>query len=282
MSHVATQTRRSGGVVPFLLASLVMGMVGCQELNIADVDEDLVLIPGTPFLGDAEVTVWFALDQSLSMADRATSVENEGRAAAVDFFERLDGATKGWRAGVLSRGPCMEGGPLGPLRNDAGAILYAEASIARETEETWIQVTPKSGLPTLEPDAPIPPGEMLLQRVVDAMDASGPDGCNADMLDEGTTLHVVLVTDAQERSPDDAAAYLSTMQRDVGGDEDSVVVHAVVPATGCGEPPGTDSAGHTELAVETGGLVVDICGDPWTSQLQYVASEVISSLITQP
>lgn len=205
------------------------------------------------------VDVLFAVDQSGSMDDNASSLGDNFGA----FVTAVEAATTGWQAGVVTYDDgCTNGGVL-TASTPGFATTFRDAV-------------------TLGEDRDIADDEALFQIVDRALAQSGPGGCNEGFLRDGALLHVIVVSDEPERSPEQASAW--TWDWWVGAfqgylaDPADLRISGVIDLDGCGE--GADN--YAEAIAATGGEAASICAGDWSATVASLASATTAGLWSYP
>lgn len=216
--------------------------------------EDVFAVEDAP-----PVDVLFAVDQSGSMDDDAVSLADNFAA----FVAAVEAETEGWQAGVATYDDgCFNGGVLSTATNDlAGTVATAT---------------------TLGDDREIVDDEALFQIVDRALDQTGAGGCNEGFLRAGALLHVIVVSDEPERSPEQASAWtwdwwVSAFEAHVSAPS-RLRVSGVVDVDGCGE----GAENYAEAIAATGGEALSICSGDWAAHVAALASATTAGLWSYP
>lgn len=198
---------------------------------------------------DPPVDVLFAIDRSTSMDDDAVGLA----AAFSTFIEQVGAVTGGWHIGVVTTdGGCFNGGVLDVTTPDL-ALVFAEAAIYGDDRDILYD-------------------EALFQIVDAALGETGAGGCNEGFLRDDALLHVIVVSDEPERSPEFASVwtwdwFLSRYQGYVTSPA-LLEVSGIVDVDGCNE--GND--GYAEVIAATGGEALSICSGDWVDRLTRLAT----------
>lgn len=114
--------------------------------------------------------------------------------------------------------------------------------------------------------------DRLIDYAADALSA-GAATCLSGFLRPGAQLHVVVIAGRAEGSDRDADV-LRALLEDVAPDAGEVVVSAVIStnSSDCGGV--AYGAGYAELALSTGGEVVDLCGDDWAAGFERIGTGI--------
>lgn len=202
------------------------------------------------------VDIMFAVDQSCSMSDEATALG----VAFGDFISTVSQVTNDWKIGVVTADSgCFNTGVLTSSTANYASIFQSA-------------VHGPEGLDT----------EKLLRLTQSALNGAN-GGCNNGFLDAGAPLHLVMVSDEKDQSPQSWGAYVADYQSRVATPAD-VTVHAVVDLyRTCGTGNGGDGpGGYLEAAQATGGEILDICNSSWSSQLSQIATAAVANLQSYP
>ena len=230
--------------------------VSLYGTGISEPQEDLWEIDSAP-----QSDILFAVDLSSSMSDEALVLGQQFST----FISTLSTYTSDWQAMVVNADHgCNHSGILTP--NTTG---YEEIfSEAVRTGAYDISFT-----------------EALLTNVTRAVEKSGSGECNEGFLRPNTMLHIIMLSDECEQSPNPGICgtqWQSYVDRIVAakGDANLVRISAVAGdyPSGCGTPQTAEfGSGYWESTVATGGVFLSICSD-WTSplSLQQLASTSIS------
>ncbi|MDP2311107.1 MAG: choice-of-anchor D domain-containing protein [Pseudomonadota bacterium] len=198
---------------------------------------------------DPPVDVLFAIDRSTSMTDDAAGLA----AAFSTFIDRMGTVTTGWHIGVVTTdGGCLNGGVLDSSTADIATAFGAAVSFGADLDIVY--------------------DEALFRLVDAALDETGSGDCNAGFLREDALLHVIVVSDEPERSPEYASAwtwdwYLPRFESHVTRPS-LLVVSGIVDLDGCSE--GAD--GYAEAIAATGGEALSICAGDWGDRLAALAA----------
>lgn len=202
---------------------------------------------------DPPVDILFYVDHSDSMIDdQAALAENFDR-----FIARLAEVTTDWAVLPITRDDgCTEVG-----------VLTAETP---SYHDQFLQAVTLGTHGTLT--------EAGLTIASNALSETGPDGCNAGFLREGSYVHVVLVSDEPEQSAGSWDEYVAQM-RDATRGATSFKISAVAGdfPGGCETPTNsaTPGTGYWEAVVATGGTFLSICSS-WSSHADALALETIT------
>ena len=207
------------------------------------------------------VDVVVAVDQSASMDDDAASLgANFGT-----FIDTISAETTGWQLGVVTLdSACFNGGVLDAT--SAGLKTTFASAVA------------------LGDDRDITDDERLLQlasRALDRADDLTAD-CNAGFLRDEALLHVIVVSDEPERSPEEASAwtwdYWVDRYEALKSAPGLVKVSGVIDLGACGE----GAAGYVDAIAATGGEALSICDGDWASYLAALARASTAELWRYP
>jgi hypothetical protein len=196
---------------------------------------------------DPPVDILFAVDQSCSM----DSINTPLAAAFNDFIVEINNVTTGWNIGVVT--------------NDDGCF---NSGVLTDTtsgyESLFNNAVTTGGCSGGSPDCDT---EALLKLTNTAL--SQTSSCNAGFLRSGAMLHVIVVSDEEERSNVNYATWLNNFQAYVA-DPSLLKVSAIADIyTACGDQSGP--GGYLEAANATGGEVLDVCTSDWSQKTQDLA-----------
>lgn len=216
--------------------------------------EDVFAVEDAP-----PVDVLFAVDQSASMDDDAVSLAENFAA----FVAAVEAETEGWQAGIATYDDgCFNGGVLSAATNDlAGTVAVATS---------------------LGDDRDIVDDEALFQIVDRALDQTGSGDCNEGFLRAGALLHVVVVSDEPERSPEQASAWtwdwwVAAFEARVSAPS-RLLISGVVDVDGCGE----GAENYAEAIAATGGEALSICSGDWAAHVAALAEATTAGLWSYP
>jgi hypothetical protein len=198
------------------------------------------------------VNLLFAVDQSGSMNDEAALLATEFSS----FIGTLSAGTDDWKIGVVTLDSgCFNEGILTASTPNYSALFGTAVTIG----DDGVQNT-----------------ERLLNLVDIAIGRDGPGGCNDGFRDAGQPLHVIVVSDERDQSPDPWNTYYSRLLA-YAGTPDLLTVHAIVDLNrSCGDNSG--ASGYFDIASQTNGRVLDICTPAWSSQLSSIAAAAVADL----
>jgi len=190
----------------------------------------------------AAVDLLFSVDQSGSMDDdRANLANNFGT-----FITHLSNYSADWRILVANDDDgCNNSGVLDLSTPDYGST-FASAVFSGGGDLT----------------------EALLAVSANAVEQTGSGECNQGFLRSDALLHIILVSDTADQSPDSWSDYLARVVAEKG-DQNLVVYSVVGPEpSGCG-PKGT--GGYLNAVLATEGVYLSICSD-WANDVEELAS----------
>lgn len=113
--------------------------------------------------------------------------------------------------------------------------------------------------------------DQLALHAIAALAGDTPGGCLDGLLRAGAILHVVVIAGEADRSglgTDETLAALVAVAPEAGDH----VVTAVVATDAQGCSGASYGEGYVELAAATGGLILDLCEEDWTSGFERVAA----------
>jgi hypothetical protein len=192
------------------------------------------------------VDVLFAVDQSCSMDDDAALLG----ASFSTFIQTLQTGTADWQLGVVTYDTgCLNGGILTPQTPSLEAV-FAAAVVAGDDRE-------------------ISDDEALLQLSERALSLSAEGECNAGFLRADAALHIIVVSDEPERSPEQASAWTwDYWLAELTAHAEPLVVSGVIDTEGCSE----GAAGYLDIINETGGEALSICSGDWSDYAETLAA----------
>lgn len=201
------------------------------------------------------VNILFAVDQSGSMSGEAVMLANQFSS----FIQTLSAATQDWKIGVVTLDAgCFNSG-----------VLTAQTPNVAGLFTTAVQQGSDSALT-----------ESLLELTRVALGHDRPGGCNAGFRDAGAPLHLIMVSDERDQSPQSWSTYYSNFSA-YAGDPALLTVHAIVDVnTSCGGTGASDAGpgGYYEIAATTGGQVLNICNANWAPQLSGIAQQAVANI----
>jgi len=214
--------------------------------DYAAIGQDSFVIPEDP-----PVDILFAVDQSCSMDDDSAQLGANFDA----FIQQIDAVTQGWQIGVANvDNGCFNNGIL-----TSSTVGYQAAFASAVTEgddptgfDTW--------------------SEQLYTLIDVALGKTTPGQCNSGFLRPGALLHVILVSDEPEQSANAWGAYYNNWVNYVS-DPSLLKVSVIVDESGCG----LGAAGYPQSANQTGGVILDMCGD-WASQIGQLGSASLQGI----
>jgi hypothetical protein len=202
---------------------------------------------------DQPTDVLFIVDQSGSMDDNAAALGEQ-----FDYYiNNLSLFTGDWQIMVANTASgCNTTGILTPSTLDYVAKFQAEIN-------------------TGDGQQYIDDPEMLLVAADNSIQAAQPGlgGCNDGFMRPGSILHIILVSDEPDQSPNGWDWYtdrIVSAKGDVTKTRISAVagrMDGVCDAVGATSAPGT---GYYEAVAATGGIFLDICSD-WASNMEALA-----------
>lgn len=216
--------------------------------DYVDYEQEVVEIPENP-----PVDVLFAIDQSCSMDTHSTLLGSNFSA----FIGAIDDVTTDWQLGVANVDDgCLIDGVLTASTPDYTGTFASAA----------VQGDDPGGLQTYS--------EKLLQLADLALSQTDPGECNAGFLRPGANLHIILVSDEPNRSPQPWTNYQASFESHLT-DPDLLTVSAVLDDSNCGY----GGEGYPEIVNATGGLVLDLCGS-WSSSVDSLGEESVEEVDT--
>ncbi len=191
---------------------------------------------------DPPVDVLFAVDRSGSMEDDALALGESFNA----FIDALGQSTEGWNIGVVTYDhACFNNGIL-QIDTPRLEQLFVDAVTSGSDEEIVLD-------------------EQLFQLVDRALQQTVAGACNEGFLRGGAMLHVIVVSDEPERSPETASAWtwdywLDRWDPYVEGSS-LLKVSGVVDLDDCNE----GAEGYLEAIEATEGEALSICSPDWAA-----------------
>ena len=122
-----------------------------------------------------------------------------------------------------------------------------------------------------------PTAAALLVHAATALDQQSA-GCLAGLLQEGAQLHIVVISGRADDSGESVHQLISRIT-DAAPSAGRVVVSAIIATDSAGCGGATYGAGHAEAALETGGVILDLCQSDWTGGFERLAQ--VSTLAGQ-
>ncbi len=204
---------------------------------------------------DPPVDILFAVDQSCSM-DTFSSLLGANFA---DFIGSVGAVTADWQIGVPNvEDGCFNEGILTPSTSGYTALFQSAV----------VEGDDPGGLATLS--------EKLLELTDVALEQTAPGGCNAGFLRPGARLHVILVSDEPNRSPQPWATYLQSFQSYLAS-PGLLTVSAIIDDSGCSY----GGEGYPEIVLATGGMILDLCGN-WSDAIADLGAVTVQEVGTLP
>lgn len=234
---------------------LALALLGCIEIGIHpidDTDPPVGILPVRETFVQAPlpgVDLLFVVDDTLSMAQEQAALAD----SVDDLADALDEVGVSWQIGVVTTDMGHPG--AGWLRGSP-YVLTSDLPDVRERLQDAVRV----GI-----DGSAPEAGMAAAKI--ALSLAGGDGPNAGFRRPDAGLHVIFISDADDRSdawlgPDPVASLASALAAEGRGGmpvRASAIVGDV--PNGCVSVRGTAQAGvrYAELARQTGGALVSIC-----------------------
>jgi len=209
--------------------------------------------------GRAPVDIIMLVDQSGSMGENKPTV----RQGIPDFLDELQNVSD-WRMMVVTKG--------GGCYNDT---LFDQYTKNADTRVPNAAFAGGGGLIATHTEALLKHGKTSLDKTV-------PGECNEGFLRPGALLHLIMISDESDQSPQNWQHWVSTYENFVV-DPSLVKVSAIVDvnSTGCGNG-GTGYSvgpgGYLEAAQATGGEILNICDPNWGDQLDDIAAAAVSGI----
>ncbi len=225
------------------------GLVTADQFGAGDyaaTNADSFTIPEDP-----PVDILFAVDQSCSMDDDSQLLGNNFDT----FINQINAVTQGWQLGVANvDNGCFNNGILSATTTGYQAAF---ASAVVEGDDP-------TGFDTYS--------EQLYSLIDIALGKTTPGQCNSGFLRPGALLHVILVSDEEEQSPNPWGTYYNNWLQYVS-DPSLLKVSVIVDQSNCG----LGAAGYPQSANQTGGVILDLCGD-WSAQIGQLGSASLQGI----
>ena len=202
---------------------------------------------------DQPTDVLFIVDQSGSMDDNAAALGEQ-----FDYYiNNLSLFTGDWQIMVANTASgCNTTGILTPSTKDFSTLFQAEINTG--DGEQYID----------DPEMLLTAADNSIQKALPGMGA-----CNDGFMRDGSILHIILVSDEPEQSPNGWDWYVDRIIT-AKGDESKTRISSVAgrmdgvcDMAGSTSAPGT---GYYEATMATGGVYLDICSD-WATNMEALA-----------
>ena len=202
---------------------------------------------------DQPTDVLFIIDQSCSMDDNAAALGEQ-----FDYYiNNLSLFTGDWQIMVANTASgCNTTGILTPSTKDYITTFQAEVNTG--DGEQYID----------DPEMLLTAADNSIQKALPGMGA-----CNDGFMREGSILHLILVSDEPEQSPNGWDWYVDRIMT-AKGDESKTRISSVAgnmdgtcSAAGASSQPGV---GYYEATTATGGVYLDICSE-WATNMEALA-----------
>jgi len=209
--------------------------------------------------GRAPVDIIMLVDQSGSMGENKPTVRN----GIPDFLDELQNVSD-WRMMVVTKG--------GGCYNDTLFDQYTKNAEDRVVDAAFAGA---GGLLATHTEALLKHGKTTLDKTV-------VGECNEGFLRSGALLHLIMISDEADQSPNSWSHWVSQYETFVP-DPALVKVSAIVDvnSTSCGNP-GSGYAvgpdGYIDAAQATGGEVLDICDPNWGDDLDDIAAAAVAGI----
>jgi len=205
----------------------------------------------------------FAVDQSGSMIDDQQRLASNFSS----FISTLQGANADWRVAVstgagATNGACFNGGWLTPSTPNAASLFTTRVQEGSDSS---------------------PNTEKLMALVDSALSQMDPGECNHGFTAGNGPLHIIMVSDERDQSPNqNVGGYLNNWRVRAGTGQ-RLAVHGVIdldttpPApSDCGGLQGDDGPGiYDDAVLQTGGILFDLCSSNWATALSQIAQSAI-------
>ena len=208
--------------------------------------------------GRAPVDIVMLIDQSGSMSSNQGTIED----GIPDFLAELANVADWQLIQVTDSDGCGNQGIIDQNTANAENILINNA----------FSIAGGLGLHT----------EALLKHGDTALAKDAPGKCNEGFLRSGALLHLIMISDEEDQSPNTWQHWVSQYEGYVI-DPALVKVSAVVDVNGtsCGNyQPGysVGPGGYLDAALATGGEVLDICDPNWGQNLDDIAAAAVAGI----
>lgn len=196
--------------------------------------EELFRQPDGPW---EEVDFVFFIDQSGSMQDNRRKLSEQ----SVAFMDHLGELELDWQIAVVTRS-----------HGCANAVLSREAGHSAADFDSILQ-GPFDGST-----------EKGLYVMEQAMAETGGGGCNEGLLREEGRAALIMVSDEPDQSPETWDTHLLEILGHANGAMIASIVGDLPDGCSTAEP----GTGYAEAAIATGGMLLSICEDEWSSYLE--------------
>jgi len=208
--------------------------------------------------GRAPVDIVMLIDQSGSMGENQQTIEN----GIPDFLAELQNVSDWQLIQVTGKDGCGNQGIITENTANAENILINNA----------FRVSDGFGLHT----------EALLKHAKTALDKDAPGLCNEGFLRPGALLHLIMISDEADQSPNTWSHWVSQYENYVV-DPSLVKVSAIVDvnSTSCGNSGkgySVGPSGYIDAAQATGGEVLNICDPNWGDDLDDIAAAAVAGI----
>ncbi len=204
---------------------------------------------------DPPIDLLFAVDQSCSMDAHAGSLSD----AFSEINDQIGLATSGWRIGVVTKDiGCFNSGFIDETTPNYQKVFEDAVKLGSDAQFMQYGDTEK------------------LFKVTDTALQETNGGCNNGFQRPGALLHVILVSDEIERSGTPESTWLNGWLPYVA-DPALLKVSAIVDINkDCGDASGPGN--YDDMALLTGGLVLNICDANWADYTDDLAAASLSGL----
>lgn len=209
--------------------------------------------PGIP-----PVDVMFLIDQSCSMEeDNKDDIQN----GIPGFISTLQTVADWQLVQITKHDACANGGIMDSSTPNASNLLINNAFTGTGGGLGGAYLT-----------------EQLLKLASNALAQTGPGQCNAGFLRPGALLHIIVASDEKEQSGTNWSNWLADYRTYVSA-PDLVKVSAIADFNkNCGD--GSGAGGYEDIALATGGSLLNICSANWGAQLTDIAADVLAGIRT--
>ncbi len=222
---------------------MLLFLLACQDYQYSAVTADETWIQGSP---GGPVDILWVVDNSCSMSEEQDLLsEHFGAFASVLSYGGVD-----FQIGLTTTDVEATGGTL------VGAVLNPDT----DSIEAEFAVQGDQGTTGSREESPLLAATLVLEA-------------DTGLIREGAGLHVILLTDEDDQSPDPVSAYVETLRALKAGETVKISAIAGVPPDGC-HSPAADAVVATriiEAVSSTGGSFHSICAADYGPVLSSLA-----------
>lgn len=204
---------------------------------------------------DPPVDLLFAVDQSCSMDGHAAELS----AAFDSFITQINTVTAGWRIGVATKDSgCFNSGFIEATTPNYQTVFGDAVALGSDINPNYLFT------------------EKLFKVVDNALQETNGGGCNAGFLRAGSMLHIIFVSDETEQSGTNWNTWLNGYLGYVS-DPALLKISSIVDINqACGD--GSGPGGYDDIALATGGLVLNVCNSNWANYTDDLAALTLQGL----